>query len=462
MNSETIILSHLRLNEPFARKVLPFIKSEYFSNASFKCTYTLLEDYVNKYKVWPTKEALLIDLSNKTGLNENVFNNSKETIIDVKIDKSTSEDWLIDLTETFCKERAMHNALIQAIKIVENDKSENALTLNGIPKLMNDAISISFDTSVGHDFVEDADKRYDFYHLKQNHIPFDMDTFNTITNGGLINKTLNVLMAITGGGKSRFMCHCASTNLRDGKNVLYITLEMAEERIAERIDANLLDIPINELSQIPKQIYENKINRLRETTKGKLIIKEYPTASAGANHFRYLLNELKLKKNFKPDIIYIDYINICCSSRLKMGANVNSYSYIKSIAEELRGLAVEFDLPVVTATQINRSGFNSSDLEMENISESIGLPATCDILFALIVNEELDNLNQILVKQLKNRYSDPTTNRRFCIGVDKPKMRLFDLENPKEGLMKEEDQPVFDQTTFSRKEFDSKKFEDFI
>lgn len=442
-------------SESYSRKVLPYVKPEYFQSKSNKTIYELLNDFVIKYNTFPSKEALLIELSNKQGLGENLFKEAKETIIDIKPESETNEKWLIDKTEEFCKERALHNAILESIKILD-DKGSN-LTKGSIPKLMSDALGVSFDTSVGHDFIEDASNRFDFYHTKEKRLPFDLAMMNAITDGGLPNKTLNLVLAETGGGKSRFMCHCAAANLRDGYNVLYITLEMAEERIAERIDANLLDIPINELRNVSKEDYDAKVAKLKTKTKGKFIIKEYPTAGAGANHFRFLLNELKLKKNFVPDIVYIDYINICMSSRLKMGSNVNTYSYIKSIAEELRGLAVEFDVPIVTATQVNRSGFGNSEIEMTNTSESIGLPATVDLMFALIVSEELDQLGQVMVKQLKNRYSDPTTNKRFCIGLDKLKMRHFDVENPTEDLI--QDVPIMDNTNFGKRDFDDSKFE---
>lgn len=458
MNTEVIILSHLLFSEEFSRKILPYVKPEYFQNKPNKIIYELLTEFVNKYNTFPTKEALLIELSNKTGISESLFKEAKDTVIDIQPEKETNIHWLVDKTEEFCKERALHNAILESIKILD-DKSAGNISKGSIPKIMSDALGVSFDTSVGHDFIEDAASRYDFYHTKEKRLPFDLEMFNTITDGGLPNKTLNLVMAVTGGGKSRFMCHCAAANLRDGHNVLYITLEMAEERIAERIDANLLDIPINELRTIPKETYDARMAKLRKTTKGKLILKEYPTAGASANHFRFLFNELKLKKNFKPDIVYIDYINICMSSRLKMGSNVNTYSYIKSIAEELRGLAVEFNIPIVTATQINRSGFGNSNIEMENTSESIGLPATVDMMFALVINEELEDMNQVMIKQLKNRYSDIGNNKRFCIGLDKLKMRHYDLDNPVADLI--QDTPTMDKTTFGKRDSNIRNFEDF-
>jgi len=460
MNSESIIVSNIFYNEEFGRKTIPYIKTEYFERKEHQITYDLIKDFVEKYNTWPSKEALLIDLADKPGLNEDAFKNTRNLIIDVKEPETTNIKWLMDKTEEFCKERALHNAILEAIKIIDQN-STTGLSTGSLPKIMSDALAVSFDNRVGHDFIEDADKRYEFYHTTEKRKPFSLDIFNKITEGGLPNKTLSCAMAVTGGGKSRFMCHEAANDLRNGYNVLYITLEMSEEKIAERIDANLLDIPLNELKTIPKEIYSDKMNRMKKKTKGKLIIKEYPTAGAGSAHFRFLLNELKLKKNFTPDMIYIDYINICMSSRLKMGSNVNSYSYVKAIAEELRGLAVEFDVPVMTATQINRGGFSSSDVEMENTSESIALPATLDFFFALISSEELDQMNQILVKQLKNRFSDPSFHKKFCIGIDKPKMRLYDLDNAEEGLV--DDKPLMDKTEFGKRdsEFDISKFKGF-
>ena len=457
MNTELVILSHLIFTENFSRKVLPYVKPEYFQSKANQVTFDILSDFLNKYNAFPTKEALLIELSNKQGISEQVFNETKNLIIDIKPEVESNHQWLVDKAEEFCKERALHNAILASIKILDN--KDSAMQKGGIPKIMSDALAVSFDTSIGHDFIEDATSRFDFYHTKESRIPFHLDMFNRITKGGLPRKTLNLGMAVTGGGKTRFMCDCAANNLKDGFNVLYITMKMAEERIAERIDANLLDIPLNDLLEIPKEEFEGKIKSLKEKTKGKLIIKEYPTASAGANNFRFLLNELKIKRNFTPDIIYIDYINICMSSRLKMGV-VNSYGYIKSIAEELRGLAVEFNLPIVTATQINREGFNNSDLDMTNVSESIGLPATVDFMFGIVVNEELDSLNQIMIKQMKNRYGDIAQYRRFCIGVDKSKMKHYDIENPTEDLI-QEDRPVMDDTTFGKREFDMSKFDGF-
>jgi Replicative DNA helicase len=462
MNTEIVILSHLLFNEDFARKVIPHVKPEYFERKANKVVFELLEAFVSKYNTFPTKEALLIDLTNKGGVSEQLFNESKETIIDIKAEAETNLDWLVTNCEEWCQERSLHNAVIQAIRIIDEKKKTNNsgnMLVGSLPKLMSDALSVSFDQSIGHDFLDQSEARYDFYHRKEKRISCALDSFNNITGGGWPEKSLNLVTSVTGGGKTRFMCNEAANVLRNGGNALYITLEMAEERIAERIDANLLDIPMNELRTTAPEIYKGKMAALKNKTHGKLVIKEYPTAGANANHFRFLLNELKLKRKFVPDIIFIDYINICCSSRLKMGNSVGSYGYIKSIAEELRGLAVEFKPPILTGTQINRSGFSNSDVDMEHTSESIGLPATVDFMFALIGTEELDQMSQILVKQLKTRYGDPTLQRRFVIGVDKPKMRLYDVENPTDGLMNE--RSIMDQTNFGQRLRDeTKSFEE--
>ncbi|NBV28685.1 DNA primase, partial [bacterium] len=375
--------------------------------------------------------------------------------------KETSDTkWLIDTAETFCKDKAVYNAIMQSIQILDAS-NKGTLDKGSIPTLLADALSVAFDNHIGHDFLDDADPRYEFYHKIEQRIPFDLDYLNRITKGGLPEKTLNIILAGTGVGKSLFMCHCAASNLTLGKNVLYITLEMAEERIAERIDANLLNIDLDKLVALPKESYLKKIERLRSNTTGKLIIKEYPTASANVSHFKHLLNELKLKKQFIPDIIYIDYLNICSSSRIKQGSNVNSYTYVKAIAEELRGLAVETKVPVISATQTTRGGYDNSDVSLTDTSESFGLPATADLMFALISTEELADLNQIMVKQLKNRYSDPTTNKRFVIGVDRAKMKLYDVEQlAQDGLMDngQVDKPAFDSTPTSKK---TSKFDNF-
>jgi replicative DNA helicase len=419
-------LKNLFKNEPFVRKTLPFLKSEYFQERVEKIVFEEVQSYVLKYNNVPSFEAINISLSQRDNLFEEDFRQTNELIESLKSsDDSSKMEWLLELTEKFCQEKALHNAILESIHILDEktDKTKGA-----IPKILSDALSVSFDPNIGHDYIEDASKRFDFYHQVEKRIPFDLDFFNRITKGGLPTKTLNVALAGTGVGKSLFMCHVAAGALSQNYNVLYITLEMAEEKIAERIDANLLNVKLDDLANLPKDTYERKISRIKENIKGKLIIKEYPTASAGSIHFRTLLNELAIKKNFKPDIVFIDYLNICASARLKHGANVNSYSYIKAIAEEIRGLAVEFKVPIVSATQTTRSGFTNTDPGLEDTSESFGLPATADFMFALITSEELEKLNHIMVKQLKNRYNDPTMNKRFVIGVDRSKMKLYDVE----------------------------------
>jgi len=477
MAIETAILSNLVFNEEYARKVIPFLKDEYFTGQTDKTIYRLIKEYVDKYNAFPSKEALAIDLSNKDGVSEETFKQSKELISGLVHDSETKIDWLLDQTEKFCQDKAIYNAIMASIGIL--DDSSGKTSKGSIPQILSDALAVSFDTHIGHDFIEDADSRFDFYHTKEIRIPFDLDYLNKATNGGLPKKTLNIALAGTGVGKSLFMCHCAASNLVAGLNVLYITMEMAEEKIAERIDANLLDTPIDQLSLLPKDIYDKKVARIRSKTQGKLIVKEYPTACAGSANFRHLLNELNLKKNFKPDIIYIDYLNICMSSRIKHGANVNSYTLVKAIAEELRGLAVEFNVPVVSATQTTRSGYSNSDVGLEDTSESFGLPATADFMFALIASEELNDLGQIMVKQLKNRYNDPGVYTKFCVGVDRSKMRLYDVEqSAQEDILdsspkkkkKEEDKSVFDSSKFMsedmerskpKSKFDKKSFEGF-
>jgi replicative DNA helicase len=463
MSIEQVILSNLLYNEEYSRKAIPFLKDEYFTNYNEKIIFNVINEYVQKYNAFPSKEALAIDLSNKDGLGEEAFRQSKELINALKkdTDEETKIDWLLDQTEKFCQDKAIYNAIMASIGIL--DDSAGKTSKGAIPQILSDALAVSFDTHIGHDFLEDADSRYDFYHTKEVKVPFNLDFFNKITGGGLPRKTLNIALAGTGVGKSLFMCHCAASNMASGLNVLYITLEMSEEKIAERIDANLLDTPIDQLKLLPKETYDKKIARIKTKVKGKLIIKEYPTACAGSANFRHLLNELKIKKNFVPDIIYIDYLNICMSSRIKHGSNVNSYTYIKTIAEELRGLAVEFNVPVVSATQTTRSGYSSSDLGLEDTSESFGLPATADFMFGLISNEELQNVSQIMVQQLKNRYGDPGYIRRFVVGVDRSKMRLYDVESSaQEDVL---DGPVMDNTDFGKREknskFDKSKFEGF-
>jgi replicative DNA helicase len=425
---EQTILKNLIYNEEYTRKVLPFIQSDYFSDNTEKIVFKEIFEFVNKYKNLPTHEALVINFTESKTLTEPQVRSSIELLNEFKQNKDETVDlsWLTENTEKFCQDKAIYNAIMESVQILD-DKAEKK-SKGEIPKLLSDALGVSFDSNIGHDYINDFDSRYEFYHRVESRIRFDLDIFNKITKGGLPTKTLNVALAGTGVGKSLFMCHVAAGCLSQGHNVLYITLEMAEEKIAERIDANLLNIDINELQTISKPDYERKFEALKSKTQGKLIIKEYPTAAASTLHFRALLSELALKKNFRPNIIFVDYLNICASARIKAGGNVNSYTYVKAIAEELRGLAVEFNLPVVSATQTTRSGFTNSDPGLEDTSESFGLPATADFMFALVTNEDLEALNQILVKQLKNRYSDPSYFKRFVVGIDKPKMRLYDTE----------------------------------
>jgi archaellum biogenesis ATPase FlaH len=425
---EHVILKSLIYNEEYTRKVLPFINSNYFSDNTEKVLFKEIFEFVNNYKTLPSHEALVINLTESKGLTETEVGSAIELLNEIKLnkDEKVENKWLSEQTEKFCQDKAIYNAIMESVSILDNRNGKK--TKGEIPKLLADALGVSFDSHIGHDYINDYNERFDFYHKVEQRIPFDLDFFNKITKGGLPTKTLNIALAGTGVGKSLFMCHMAASCLSQGQNVLYITMEMAEEKIAERIDANLLNITLDELHVIPKEDYERKFGVVKNKTQGKLIIKEYPTASASTLHFRALINELALKKSFKPDIIFIDYLNICCSSRVKPGANINSYMYIKSIAEELRGLAVENVVPIVSATQTTRSGFTNSDPGLEDTSESFGLPATADFMFALITNEELQALNQILVKQLKNRYSDPNQYKRFVIGIDRAKMKLYDVE----------------------------------
>jgi len=422
---ERTALTQLVSNEEFARKVLPHMKGDYFSDRTEKTIFEEIAKFVDKYKKIPTQTSLEIEVQSRKDLNESDY---KKVVEVIKTLKSTDVDfdWLVDTTEQFCKDKAVYNAIVEGIQIIDGkDKHRDA---DAIPSILTDALAVGFDNAVGHDYLLDSDSRYDYYHTVEEKIPFDLEFFNKITKGGLPPKTLNIALAGTGVGKSLFMCHVAANCLSQGKNVLYITLEMAEERIAERIDANLMNISMEDLHDLPKKMFDDKIAQIIKSTSGKLIVKEYPTASAHSGHFRGLIKELAIKKTFKPDIIFIDYLNICSSSRFKGATNVNSYMYIKAIAEELRGLAVESNLPIMSATQTTRSGFVSSDVGLEDTSESFGLPATADLMFALISNEELDELNQIAVKQLKNRYNDPTINKRFVIGIDRAKMRLSDIK----------------------------------
>ena len=422
---EFLILRNFLHNEQFTRKVLPFIKAEYFEDTSQKVIFEEILNFVQKYNQLATKEILSIEVENRKDINEDSFKQISNLIENLD-DDPTEIDWLVNTTEKWCRDRAIYIALMESIHIADGkDEKKNR---DSIPSILSDALAVSFDPNIGHDYLLDYEKRYESYHRKEEKIEFDLEFFNKITKGGLPNKTLNIALAGTGVGKSLFMCHVAASVLLQGRNVLYITLEMAEERIAERIDANLLNIPIQQLNELPKQMFETKVNSLAKKTQGTFIIKEYPTASAHSGHFKALLNELALKKSFRPHIIFIDYLNICSSSRFKGGSNINSYTLVKSIAEELRGLAVEFNVPIVSATQTTRSGFGSSDVELTDTSESFGLPATADLMIALISTEELENLGQILVKQLKNRYNDPTVNKRFVVGIDRAKMRLYDVE----------------------------------
>ena len=422
---ETTILKNLLYTDEYSRKVLPFLKKEYFEDYNEKIIFEEISNFIEKYNNLPTKETLIIESEKRTDINDDSFKNICNYINTLE-DTPSDHQWLLDTTEKWCKDRAIYLALVESISIADGNAEKK--TPDAIPSILSDALAVSFDNQVGHDYLQDYEERYEFYHKREEKIPFDLEFFNKITKGGLPNKTLNIALAGTGVGKSLFMCHVASSALLQGKNVLYITLEMAEEKIAERIDANLLNVNIQEISNLPQQIFESKVTKLSHKTQGTLIIKEYPTASAHSGHFRSLLNELALKKSFRPDIIFIDYLNICASSRYKANGNVNSYSYIKAIAEELRGLAVEANLPIVSATQTTRSGYSNSDVDLTDTSESFGLPATADLMFALISTEELESLNQIMVKQLKNRYHDPTMNKRFVVGIDRGKMKLFDCE----------------------------------
>ena len=422
---ETTILRNLLFNNDYCRKVLPFIKNEYFENLHEKVVFEEICKFIVAYEQLATKEVLLIETEKRTDITEDTYKIICDYISNLD-DTPADKQWLVDTTEKWCKDRAIYLALMESIKIA--DGQDEKKSRDSIPAILQEALAIGFDSHIGHDYLKDYQERYDSYHRKEDKIPFDLEYFNKITKGGIPNKTLNIALAGTGVGKSLFMCHFASSVLLQGRNVLYITLEMAEEKIAERIDANLLNVNIRDIETLPKMMFDTKVNNIAKKTQGTLIIKEYPTASAHAGHFRALLNELSLKKSFKPDIIFIDYLNICGSSRYKSNFSVNSYSYVKAIAEELRGLAVEANVPIVSATQTTRSGFSSSDPDLTDTSESFGLPATADLMFALISTEELEGLGQIMVKQLKNRYNDPTMNKRFVVGIDRAKMRLYDVE----------------------------------
>ena len=450
-NLEQTILRNLLTDEKYMRKVLPFIKPDYFEGI-YRILFREAGKFVAKYNKLPNAEAFKIELDNADKLNDEQYNLAMDIVPQLFAGEKVDDKWLIDTTEKWCQDRAIYLAIMESISII--DGKHEQLTKGALPDLLTKALGVGFDLKVGHDYVENAGERYEFYHTEEDRLPFDLEYFNSITKGGVPRKTLNIALAGTGVGKSLFMCHVASSALVQGFNVLYITMEMAEERIAERIDANLLDVPIDQLDKISKDRFTLMVNNIAKKTTGKLIIKEYPTGSAHAGHFRALLNELKLKRQFEPDLIFIDYLNICASSRMKgMGGAINSYSYIKAIAEELRGLAVEFDLPIFSATQTTRSGYSNSDIGLEDTSESFGLPATADLMFALISTEELEQQGQFMVKQLKNRYNDPTLHKRFVIGVDRSKMRLFDVEDNQQTLT--DDTPVFDKTSTG------KRFADF-
>ena len=425
MNLEVTILSNLIYNEKYTRKVIPFLKSDYFTTKTMKIIFLEIHEYVGNYNALPSLNALGIECQERTDLSEDQFKDVME-VLNALQKEETDFDWIVNTTEKWCQERAIYLSLMESVKIA--DGQDEKRDKGAIPQILSDALGVSFDQHVGHDYLQNYQERFDFYHKKEDKIPFDLEFFNRITKGGIPNKTLNIALAGTGVGKSLFMCHVASSVLLQGKNVLYITLEMAEEKIAERIDANLLNVNIQNITELPKPMFDKKVDGIAKKTQGTLIIKEYPTASAHSGHFKALLNELSLKKSFKPDIIFVDYLNICASSRYSKLGNVNSYSYIKAIAEELRGLAVEANVPIISATQTTRSGYGSSDVDLTDTSESFGLPATADLMFALISTEELEGLNQIMVKQLKNRYNDPTIYKRFVIGVDRAKMRLYDCE----------------------------------
>ena len=457
---ERTALRNLVFNEEYTRRVIPFIRKEYFEDRAERTIFEEIQKFVTEYNKNPTRETLEIDLQKRKDLNETEYNRIVDVIKSLN-PQDVDLDWLINTTEKFCKDRAIHNAVLDGIHIIEG--KDNRRSPEAIPDILSDALSVSFDNSVGHDYLEDIDSRFDFYHTKEEKIPFDIDFFNKITKGGLPPKTLNVALAGTGVGKTLFMCHLASHVLSMNKNVLYITMEMAEERIAERIDANLINVSMEDLQSLNRKMFTDKVTKISSKTTGKLIIKEYPTASAHAGHFRTLINELALKKTFKPDIVFIDYINICASSRFKPGANVNSYTYIKSIAEELRGLAVECNFPIFTATQTTRTGFVSTDIGLEDTSESFGLPATADLMLALISTEELEEAGQMMIKQLKNRYNDPTINRKFVIGVDRARMKLYDVEQSAQTLVNqkldEEGEKYVER--YSKEKTPEEKYKDF-
>ncbi len=450
-NLEQTVLKNLLTNEKYMRKVLPFIKPDYFEGV-YRILFKEVGKFVAKYNKLPSAESFKIELDQSDKLTDDQYNMAMDIVPQLFTKNESDEQWLMDTTEKWCQDRAIYNAIMESISII--DGKHDTLTKGALPDLLTKALGVGFDLTVGHDYIENVEDRYEFYHRDEDRIPFDIEFFNKITKGGVPNKTLNIALAGTGVGKSLYMCHVAANALTDGRDVLYITMEMAEERIAERIDANLLNVPIDQLDKLSKDMFTTKVADIARKTTGKLIIKEYPTGAAHSGHFRALLNELKLKRQFEPDIIFIDYLNICSSSRMKgLGGAINTYSYVKAIAEELRGLAVEYDVPIFSATQTTRSGFSNSDVGLEDTSESFGLPATADLMFALISTEELEQKGEIMVKQLKNRYNDPTIHKRFVIGVDRSKMRLFDVEEDSQNLV--DDTPVFDKTDTG------KRFKDF-
>lgn len=440
---ETLILRNLLTNDPFMRKAGPFLKKEYFEGIH-KLLFQEVNRYALKYNGLPTIESMKVEIEQSDHFSDTNYTEAMTLLPDLFEKKEEDQHWLLDTTEKWCQDRAIYLAVMDSIQILDGKNKE--MSKNALPDILQKALSVSFDTNIGHDYVENVEERFEFYHKQEERIPFDLEYFNNITKGGLPNKTLNIALAGTGVGKSLFMCHVAGAALSQGKNVLYITMEMSEERIAERIDANLLNLPIDQVPNLSKTMFKDRVKEIGDATNGRLIVKEYPTGAAHVNHFRALLDELKIKKKFKPDILFVDYLNICASSRMKsMGGSINSYVYVKAIAEELRGLAVEFDIPVVSATQTTRTGYQSSDPGLEDTSESFGLPATADLMFALVSNEELEQMGQIMVKQLKNRYNDPNRDKRFVIGIDRSKMRLFDVDQNQQTLI-EDDTPVFDST----------------
>jgi len=459
---EKAILSNLIFNEEFCRTVFPYIKEDYFDENSSKKIFSTFSEYVEKYKSPPSIEALKISMDNRKDLNESSYKDILQAVDELSIDEKTNQEWLISETEKFCQDKDLYNSIRKAILIL--DGQDKDYDKGGIPKLLSDSLGISFDNSVGHDFLEDYESRYDYYHRKEERLPFDIDILNKITKGGIPRKSMTVLLATTGGGKSLVKCHMAATNLMFGKNVLYITMELAEEEVARRIDANLIDTQLDEILTMPREKYETKVNRVKSKTVGKLIIKEYPTGSAHAGHFRHLLNELRMKKNFVPDVIFVDYLNICASSRVKGAASANSYTLVKSIAEEIRGLAMEFNVAIVTSSQFNRGAYDSSDVELSNTSESMGITHTADAIFGLITSEELEERKHLMIKQLKNRWGDISYYKRFVVGIDRSKMKLYDLEEGaqtkiqseaknkqnKQNDTSKEDAPIFDSSKFSQ------------